>query len=140
VLEPLSGYLELGRKLLDSSSEHVADFCEAFNFGPHVTNNKSVKELVEEIIENWGSGTWKWISPEKTHHESSLLSLSIDKAYHKLNWLPKWDFNQTVALTVDWYQKALHEPSLMREFTISQINAHGSDQGISTPHFAHETV
>ncbi|HMI68042.1 MAG TPA: CDP-glucose 4,6-dehydratase [Cyclobacteriaceae bacterium] len=128
VLEPLSGYLELGRKLLDSSSEHVAEFCDAFNFGPHVTNNKSVKELVEEIIENWGSGSWKWISPQKVNYESSLLNLNIDKSYHKLHWLPKWNFEETIARTVEWYQMAGRDSSRMQEFTLKQIKSYQGDR------------
>ncbi|MBI1767586.1 MAG: CDP-glucose 4,6-dehydratase [Bacteroidetes bacterium] len=137
VLEPLSGYLQLGAKLLGSSSEDAAFFCEAFNFGPHVTNNKNVKELVEEIIESWGSGSWKWISPDKANYESGLLNLSIDKAYHKLGWLPKWNFSDTIARTVEWYQtveshqKFLHESTMIRDFTIKQIRAHQAARSIS---------
>jgi CDP-glucose 4,6-dehydratase len=130
VLEPLSGYLQLGRKLLDLSGAPVADFCEAFNFGPYVTNNKSVKDVVEEIIENWGSGTWKWISPEKVHHEASLLNLSIDKAYHKLHWLPKWNFDETISRTVEWYQMAEQEPAHIHEFTLKQIKSFQADRSI----------
>jgi CDP-glucose 4,6-dehydratase len=130
VLEPLSGYLLLGTKLLDSSTENMASYCEAFNFGPHVSNNKNVKELVEEIIEKWGSGAWKWVSPENAKYESSLLNLSIDKAYHKLGWLPKWNFGETITRTVEWYQTAawhqkyLSEPSVIQDLTLKQIRAH----------------
>src|SRR5258706_2061792 len=137
VLEPLSGYLRLGAKLLDSSIENVASYCEAFNFGPHVTNNKTVEELVEEIIEKWGTGSWKWVSPADAKYESSLLNLSIDKAYHKLGWLPKWNFSDTIARTVEWYQalethqKFSHEPSAMQDFSLDQIRAHQADQPIS---------
>jgi CDP-glucose 4,6-dehydratase len=139
VLEPLSGYLQLGIKLLVSSAENVVPFCEAFNFGPRVTNNKNVKELVEGVIDHWGSGTWKWISAAHVNYESSLLNLSIDKAYHKLNWLPKWDFNETVSRTVEWYQKALLEPSLLQDYTLMQIKAYESDQAISyQPSYARE--
>jgi CDP-glucose 4,6-dehydratase len=134
VLEPLSGYLQLGGKLLKSSVEEVTAFCEAFNFGPHVSNNKNVKELVEEIIEKWGSGSWKWIPPENAKYESSLLNLSIDKAYHNLGWLPKWNFSNTIARTVEWYQavdstqKFLPNPPIIQEITLKQIREYQADQ------------
>jgi len=137
VLEPLSGYLQLGAKLLGSSND-VASFCEAFNFGPHVTNNKTVKELVEEIIEKWGSGSWKWISSENAKYESGLLNLSIDKAYHKWGWLPKWNFSDTIARTVEWYQtiesrhKLLFESSMIQDFTLKQIRTYQANQAISS--------
>lgn len=124
VLEPLSGYLRLGAKLLDSSTENIQSYCEAFNFGPLVTNNKNVKELVEAIIEKWGKGSWKWIPPSDAKYESTLLNLSIDKAYHKLGWLPKWNFTETIARTVEWYQKATDDPSAIQEFTLKQISEH----------------
>ncbi|HLZ15450.1 MAG TPA: CDP-glucose 4,6-dehydratase [Cyclobacteriaceae bacterium] len=131
ILEPLSGYLQLGRRLLDPSAENQADFCEAFNFGPRVTNNKNVKDLVEVIIEKWGTGSWKWISSPKANYESALLNLSIDKAYHKLGWLPKWNFVETITHTVVWYQMALHKPASIRDFTLKQINAYQADQPTS---------
>jgi CDP-glucose 4,6-dehydratase len=136
VIEPLSGYLQLGAKLLESSNEEAATFCEAFNFGPHVSNNKNVNELVEEIIDKWGSGSWKWISPENAKYESSLLNLSIDKAYHKLGWLPKWNFSNTIARTVAWYQavdsnqKFLPDSKFIQELTLKQIRSHQADQMI----------
>ena len=137
VLDPLSGYLELGRRLLESSSERAADFCEAFNFGPRLTSNKCVKDVVEKIIELWGSGSWKWISNEGLH-ESSLLNLSIEKAYHKLQWHPKWNFSETMTRTVEWYQQALLEPSLLHEFTLGQIKAYQADRLVPSQSF-HKT-
>lgn len=137
VLEPLSGYLQLGAKLL-GSLENAGAFCEAFNFGPHVANNKTVKELVEDIIEKWGSGSWKWIAPENAKYESTLLNLCIDKAYHKLGWLPKWNFSNTIARTVEWYQnldqrqKFFPDPLALREFTLQQIRKYQSDETISS--------
>jgi len=136
VLEPLSGYLQLGAKLL-GSLENAGAFCEPFNFGPHVANNKTVKELVEDIIEKWGSGSWKWIAPENAKYESTLLNLCIDKAYHKLGWLPKWNFSNTIARTVEWYQnldqrqKFFPDPLALREFTLQQIRKYQSDETIS---------
>jgi CDP-glucose 4,6-dehydratase len=134
VLEPLSGYLLLGCKLFNSSTENVATFCEPFNFGPHVSNNKNVKELVEEIIEKWGSGSWKQISQENAKYESSLLNLSIDKAYHKLGWLPKWNFSKTIERTVAWYQaidanqKFTPDASAIQALTLGQIRGYQADQ------------
>ena len=133
VLEPLSGYLLLGEKLLSSSNEEATTFCEAFNFGPRVTNNKNVKELVEEIIDKWGYGSWKPVSQVGANYESSLLNLSVDKAYHKLGWFPKWNFNDTIAHTVAWYQMAQQEPSSIQDFTVKQIKTYLQDQGIAAP-------
>jgi CDP-glucose 4,6-dehydratase len=118
VLEPLSGYLLLASRLLQ---DHKGEYCQAFNFGPAVQSNRSVKDLVEKIIYCWGDGSWMHIDPEIVHHESSLLNLSIDKAYHKLGWSPKWNFDETIARTIEWYKVAQHDPSALRSFTLGQI-------------------
>jgi len=134
VLEPLSGYLQLGAKLLESPLQDVPSYCEAFNFGPHVSNNKTVKAVVEAIIEKWGSGSWKRIQLANAKYESTLLNLSIDKAYHKLEWLPKWNFNETITKTVEWYQaaetyqKLQHGSSAFQDFTLKQIRDYQLNQ------------
>jgi CDP-glucose 4,6-dehydratase len=128
VLEPLSGYLELGARLLDVSDPELDSYCEAFNFGPQVSSNKKVSDLVEKMIEYWGSGRWEYTSPDHHFHESNLLHLSIDKAYHKLQWRPRWNFDETIAHTIAWYRIALMEPSRIREFTLEQIRVFESAQ------------
>jgi CDP-glucose 4,6-dehydratase len=118
VLEPLSGYLSLGAKLLNRNSDEELE--SAFNFGPLITSNKNVKELVQEIIVCWGEGQW-YTEEIKAVHEASLLNLTIDKAYHLLNWCPKWDFNETVKHTVDWYKAFYSQSEAINSITNNQI-------------------
>ena len=124
VLEPLGGYLKLGSKLLEVNDSALHEYCEAFNFGPLISSNKNVGALVNKIIQVWGSGSWKSLSLEKAGHEASLLHLSIDKAYHKLKWLPQWNFEETVSYTVDWYKALTEDPSGIIDFTAGQIQAY----------------
>jgi CDP-glucose 4,6-dehydratase len=139
VLEPLFGYLELGAKLL-SGGQNVAQYCDAFNFGPLVSSNKVVRELVEEVIKCWGYGSWEFSNPEKIYHESSLLSLALDKSYHRLNWLPKWNFEKTISNTVAWYKIEQQDPSGIRNFTLKQIEAYESDQDFTQHSLTHEEI
>ena len=123
VLEPLSGYLLLASKLMQ---DNTGEYCQAFNFGPSVQSNKSVKELVEKIIHFWGDGAWKHIAPSLGQHEASLLHLSIDKAYHQLHWSPKWNFDETLSKTVEWYKASRFDTSSLIDFTIKQIESYQS--------------
>lgn len=127
VLEPLHGYLQLGSRLLSEEGD-AARFCQAFNFGPLANSNRTVRELVEKIIRYWGNGTWKSTTPEVARHEASLLNLSIDKAFHNLNWSPRWNFDTTVRQTVDWYRKLDEAPDDMLEFSIQQIHSYENDE------------
>ncbi len=111
VLEPLYGYMLLAAELrrgLDNQPQLRSPFpfqelCSAFNFGPQITSNRSVAELVEELIKTW-PGTWKDYSDANAVHEASRLNLAIDKAYHLLNWQPSWDFPETIRRSIDWYR------------------------------------
>ena len=52
VIEPLSGYLLLGQKLV----EDPIKYAEAWNFGPVQDDTFTVQDLVKEAISVWGSG------------------------------------------------------------------------------------
>jgi CDP-glucose 4,6-dehydratase len=99
VLEPLSGYLLLAEKLLTAATPP----CEAFNFGPPLSSNRPVQELVETMLTHW-PGVWEAAAQTQAPHEAGLLHLQIDKAQHQLGWQPRWDFDTTVSRTVTWYR------------------------------------
>ena len=50
VLEPLSGYLKVGQKLI----ENPVEYATSFNFGPHISANKTVLEVVRRLVEYYG--------------------------------------------------------------------------------------
>jgi CDP-glucose 4,6-dehydratase len=133
VLEPLGGYLLLGAKLEQArqkkSAEEIARYAQAFNFGPEPDANRTVLELVEEILRHW-PGRWEQIHQEKHLKEAPLLSLAIDKAKETLGWKPRWNFAETVHQTVSWYRDYFANPEksgspTMIEFTRKQISAYG---------------
>ncbi|HEX8061442.1 MAG TPA: CDP-glucose 4,6-dehydratase, partial [Cyclobacteriaceae bacterium] len=121
VLEPLGGYLTLGAKLLQQP--HDPQYCDAFNFGPNVTSNRNVRDLVEGVIEAWGEGSWYQMKNERANHETTLLHVSSDKAYHKLGWTPRWDFKETISNTIEWYKTAAYidDPRQLVDLTMQQI-------------------
>jgi len=135
VLDALGGYLLLGAKLLQASPAAAIPYCDAFNFGPNVDSNKSVRDLVEKIITYWGNGSWSDISSGHAPHEASLLSISIDKAYHVLGWRPKLPFDETIRQTVEWYKAFLQAPSTLRDLTLQQIIRYqnGQDKTVEDP-------
>lgn len=107
VLEPLSGYLHLGATLAGMGPENEAGsdwelFCSPFNFGPGLTSNRTVAELVQTFLQHTG-GDWIDATDSTALHEASKLNLATDKAYHLLGWEPVWDFDGTVSKTADWY-------------------------------------
>jgi len=127
VLEPLSGYLWLGANLAQASASgrERARLEGAFNFGPALTSNRTVAELVQEILKHW-PGEWSDTGDPHAVHEAQLLNLATDKAFHLLNWHAVWDFPQTIAQTVKWYRAAQGDRSAIKRNTLHQITEYTS--------------
>lgn len=123
VLEPIGGYLHLAVMMkMGMAQKDTVLFerlCGAFNFGPNLGSNKTVCDLVQEILKHW-DGKWEDKSDPNAVHEAKLLNLSIDKAHHLLNWQPCLDFEKTVAWTVEWY-RAFKEKRDVGNVTKEQI-------------------
>lgn len=122
VLEPLSGYLVLARRLIDDSG-----FAEAWNFGPVDRDAKSVEWIVSRMARIWG-GAAAWAVDGGQHpHEAGYLKLDISNARHRLGWNPRWGLHQALERTVEWHQ-AWRGGALMREFSLWQIAAYLADE------------
>jgi CDP-glucose 4,6-dehydratase len=102
VLEPLSGYLWLAARLARATGQPPA-LDSAFNFGPGHDANRTVKDLVEQLLRHW-PGRWEDKSDPAAVHEANLLQLATDKAHARLGWAPAWTFPQAVEQTVQWYR------------------------------------
>lgn len=101
VLEPLSGYLLLAKKMWDAPQE----FCEGWNFGPRTESIATVWDVASQVIDNYGKGELKDSSDPNAVHEANLLMLDISKAKFRLVWEPRMNLNQCIGLTVDWYKR-----------------------------------
>jgi CDP-glucose 4,6-dehydratase len=102
VLEPTSGYLWLAASLFQNDAVQLRS---AFNFGPSLESNRTVKDLVEAILRHW-PGKWVDRSDLRALHEAGQLNLAADKAFHILRWKALWPFEQAVEKAVSWYQSA----------------------------------
>lgn len=116
VLEPLSGYLLLGEKLLQGES-HLHG--ESFNFGPSKVSEYRVVELLQALQQEWPEYT-DIIINAKAGAEAGLLKLSCDKAKAMLNWCQVLEFQETVSYTAHWYWQYLQGEDL-NLFTTRQI-------------------
>jgi CDP-glucose 4,6-dehydratase len=131
VLEPLGGYLSLAQTLYEALVQQDKQRCQqlasAFNFGPALGSNRSVKDLVAEILRHW-PGDWLDQSDASAPHEAGLLNLVTDKAYHQLGWQPQWDFATTIAKTVNWYRQSLSDPGTVSANVLADILSYSQSQ------------
>ena len=119
VLEPLSGYLWLAAQLSQLSTLN-SQLTSAFNFGPEKEANRSVGELVGEILKSW-PGRWDDKSDPNALHEAKLLMLSTAKARRVLHWQPTWKFETAIARTVEWYRGVNENAAAAETLTLQQI-------------------
>lgn len=116
VLEPLSGYLLLGQKLLTEGKK----FAEGFNFGPVQDSVLTVKEVANKVCGYYGRGR-VIIGDKSPLHEAGLLMLNIEKSEKVLGWIPSMNVDEAVKNTVEWYKHFYKKDMNIFEYTISQI-------------------
>lgn len=118
VLEPISGYLHLGLKLVENPTKYA----ESWNFGPYAEDNLLVEDLVKKAIEIWGHGEYKTPTLSNQPHEAGLLKLDINKSINELNWKPKWNAQTAIQNTLNWYFNYL--PELSYSQVLNDINVY----------------
>ncbi|APJ05179.1 CDP-glucose 4,6-dehydratase [Silvanigrella aquatica] len=124
VLEPLSGYLWLGAKLL-SKTAHLHG--ESFNFGPLQEANHSVEHLLHILESSWKSLPTKIENKNSSLVEASLLKLCCDKAMNRLKWKPNLSFEETLLFTNDWYLNYYNNKETnYTEYTLKQIESYAN--------------
>jgi CDP-glucose 4,6-dehydratase len=117
VIEPLVGYLLTGAALCEN---HEHEYETAYNFGPFDNDELTVAELVNIAVKCWGSGVFSSPLLKDQPHEAGILKLDINKAINLLGWKPKWNANEAIFQTIEWYKKApISDP---RELVINQLN------------------
>ncbi len=134
VLEPLSGYLTVGALLQQRGAEGLAAR-SAWNFGPTIPNARSVGAIVEAMIREWGTGTWRQPPADQGGHEATLLRLAIDRAQLRLGWHPRWDFDETIRRTVEWY-RTYYEGRDVLACSVNQIAGYTAGQSVAVASLA----
>lgn len=126
VLEPLSGYLLLGQRLLAKQREAAA----AWNFGPDATGACTVETVLCKLQEHWPQLAWT-ASAGDHPHEASLLQLDSDKAKELLGWRPVWPLDGALAATADWYRAYLGNQAVLSRSQLDDYVAAAAASGLS---------
>lgn len=119
VLEPLRGYLMLGKHLF----EEGFPFATSWNFAPKVESCIPVEQLVNEAKKILQVDTPVEITPDLAKREDSLLMLDFAKAKRGLHWEPLLSIEETLEWTFDWYRRFYLQHD-MDDFTQLQIEAY----------------
>jgi CDP-glucose 4,6-dehydratase len=122
VLEPLSGYLLIGAALLNGDESAAT----GWNFGPHLHEPMTVRQLAHLMIECWGSGQVQEMPDVGAPHEARYLKLDSTKAMTELHWRPLLSVAERVAWSIEWYKANLVQPASAWSMSSEQIRRYSS--------------
>ena len=114
VLEADIFYLILACKQFENT-----EFAGHYNIGPNDDDCINTGLLVELFIKYWKDVEYCVIN-ENGPHEANYLKLDSSKARNTFNWAPKWNVEQAVKETVEWY-KNYRDGNDLVSITNSQI-------------------
>jgi CDP-glucose 4,6-dehydratase len=116
VLEPLSGYMLLAKKLYEFGSK----FAGGWNFGPDQKDARSVQEVLEIVIKSWEKSLAWAIDEGSQPYEAHSLRLDCVKAHYSLGWKPRWVLEEAIDKLVKWH-KSLINGDDMTKISLEQI-------------------
>lgn len=117
VLEPVRGYLMLGRALVERGSTAA----EAWNFGPGDEDCVTVAEVVRRMRSGWERVAARPADDRPELHEAGLLKLDCSKARARLGWTPLLGLDDAVSWTVDWYRRYYESPATAGALVAEQL-------------------
>ena len=126
VLEPLSGYLLLAERLLESGTACAG----AWNFGPEEADMRSVGWIADRLCRHVAGASWRRDAAAAaaaggaaaTWKESLTLKLDSSKARHRLGWRPRWSLDEALRETLRWHH-AWRRNEDMAAVSLAQIAA-----------------
>jgi CDP-glucose 4,6-dehydratase len=127
VLEPLAGYLQLGKMLLNGENA----FADAWNFAPDAQQCLSVEKILELAKKSWNRIDFEVENLANQPHEATLLKLDSTKANTFLHWTPIWDISQTIEKTINWYQSWIEKKEIITEKQLYEYIAEAKEKGIN---------
>ena len=120
VLEPISGYLQLGWQLLEGKRE----LADNWNFGPKPDSVYKVEQVLNQVQQLWPDVQFNIQSDAAKLHEAKLLTLDSTKARAQLGWQSVWNGETTFSKTIQWYQ---HYYQHQRVVSLEDLKAYVTD-------------
>ena len=107
VLEPVSGYLFLAKKLYEDKKKYSG----SWNFGPSLRETIEVKDVAKLFFGFIGISKKVFIKKGK-FKEANLLKLNSNKAINILKWKSKWNMKKSIQETARWYKDYLEKKNI----------------------------
>lgn len=103
VLEPLMAYLWIARRQYEDGK-----YSGSYNIGPEDQDCVTVETLVKSFCAAWKDDLRWEIQSDGGPHEADYLKLDCSKLKSVLGWKNRWNIQEAVEKTADWYWEYLH--------------------------------
>ena len=108
VLEPLFAYMMTAEKQFNDKK-----FSGSYNVGPVESDNVTTGELTELFCKSWGENL-RWESKALNQpKEANFLKLDCSKIRSVFDWSPKWNIQDAIEKSVEWYKTYRDEGNLV---------------------------
>jgi len=128
VLDCLQGYLLLATTLLDNPSSLAGT--SAYNFGPDSTGNLEVADFLERMGRDIPELKWSAVDDlEDTSepHEAGFLYLDSSLSRRTLGWSPRWNVDEAISATADWYMRFMDRSESANDLMKRQLKEYLSE-------------
>lgn len=116
VLESLNGYLILAQKLYEDKN-----LDSAWNFGPSDESNLTVEDILMLVKKQWSELHYEIQIENNGLHEATLLRLDASKARRKLGWESRWNAENAIKKTVEWYKSFYENKNILTKQQIGEF-------------------
>ena len=117
VLDPIFAYLICGFQLKHNKKLNG----ESLNIGPNKSNVHSVNDILQFVKSRYPKLKIE-TSKNKKIKETILLTLDNKKAKKIIKWKPRFNFDKTITLTLNWYDAYLNNKNDLKKITELQID------------------
>ena len=124
VLDSISGYLLLGKLLLEGNSVAEGEW----NFGPALDSCISVENMLTAFGQHLSINNLLFGNHDAEKHESGMLMLDCSKAQRQLSWNPVWGLDTTIDKTANWYLEYLTNKSVRTQDDLEQYVKNARNQ------------
>ncbi|MCE2595572.1 CDP-glucose 4,6-dehydratase [Motilimonas cestriensis] len=100
VLEPLSAYLLIVERAWQGDK-----LSNSYNIGPINGESASVGHVLAKAQKYFPQGRIQYVNATDKLHEANLLTLDTHLIKQHLGISPRWDIEQAIQHTMEWYQK-----------------------------------
>lgn len=125
VLDCLSGYLLVGKLLLENKKESA----DSFNFGPSDTDELPVKTICDAVKECWPKVKFEFPILKEQPHEAGLLKLDCTKAKKLLQWKPFWNSTEAIRTTINWYRDFYESKRITSQYDLDKYVENAIEKG-----------